>query len=335
MGYSGYVADTFCFEELMRTAAGEPPPPEPTVQAAATPAVTQTGTAPSPLEWRGDTQVATFSDGSQQGQLLGKNVAKMRWGMAKAFATKVAPHGVGGHLATLQDNVTLEALDPKHRMGEMLNHMLRVFKEVTPPIFHAKLSLFFLWIDGFCRDVPADVTEILVKEYGEPGRAMCEDFVRAGVAYKDKAEERKPYMLTFRGGKVYRGGELFDTSKCVTAHSGAGWAIYVVNPRGQWFAGSHRVGAFHHSTFLGGRPVLSAGEMQVVQGAVTVLTAKSGHYQPTMEQFVNGLKSLKRACISLDRCQVEVYEGRGKPVRIAAVPFMVNSYLQARHLVWG
>ncbi len=336
MGYSGYVADTFCFEELMRNSAGDPLPAEPApAPLPPAPPPTQTGAVAAPMPWNASTQIATFSDGSQNAQLLGKNVAKMRWGMAKAYATKIAPHGVGAEVATLHEDVELEALDPKHRMGDLLRFMMNDYRKYTPPSFHSKLSLFFLWIDGFCRDEPDLAIKTLVDAFGEPNRAMCVDFVRAGVAYKEKAEERKPYMLTFMNGKVLRGGELFDTSKCETAHSGRGWAIYVVSPRGQWFAGSHRVGAFHHSTFLGGRPVLSAGEMQVSKGVVTLLTAKSGHYQPTMEQFVNGLKSLRRAGVSLDRCQVEVYEGRQRPVRIAAVPFIVNGYLQARHVVWG
>jgi hypothetical protein len=334
MGYSGYVADDLVFQEWMRSAASDPAPPEPSLNAPPPP-VTQTEVVPSPQAWKASAQIAKYSDGSENAQLLGKDAAKMRWGMAKAFATKLAPHNVDKKLAVLNEEIELEALDPKHRMGDLLRYMLSDYKKYTPPAFHSKLSLFFMWVDGFCRDEPEIALQTLVAYFGEANRPMCQDFVRAGVAYKEKAEERKPYLLTFMGGKLYRNGELFDTSKCETAHSGPGWAIYVVSPHGQWYAGSHRVGAFHHSTFLAGRPVLAAGEMQVSHGVVTLLTAKSGHYQPTMEQFVNGLKSLKRAGIPLDRCQVEVYEGRQKPVRIAAVPFMVNGHLQARHLVWG
>ncbi len=332
MGYSAYVADDFCFQEFMRAAASDPVPAEPTVESPPPP-VNQTEVVPSPQAWNKATQIAKYSDGSENAQLLGKAAAKMRWGMAKAYATKLAP-GVGGaEAATLHEDAELEALDPKHRMGDLLRFMRNDYKKWVPPSFHSKLSLFFLWVDGFCRDEPERALETLIKGFGEDSRQMCVDFVAAGVAYKENAEERKPYLLTFQGSKLYRGGELFDTTKCETAHSGPGWAIYVVSTHGQWYAGSHRVGAFHHSTFLGGRPVMSAGEMQVRQGVVSVLTAKSGHYQPNMEQFVNGLKSLKRAGIPLNTCDVEVYQSR-KPVRLNAATFMVDGHMQATHAVW-
>ncbi len=334
MGYSGYVADDFVFQEWMRSAAGDPLPPEPSV-AIEPPQPTQTGTTAAPQPWNQNLQIASYSDGSEHGQLLGKDIGKMRWAMAKAYATKLAPHNLPAHLAPLHEDAELEALDPKHRMGDCLRAAREEYKAQTPPQFHSKLSLFFMWIDGFCRDEPDLALQLMVKRMGEPCRQMCTDFVRAGVAYKEGIAQRKPYLLTFQGGKLYRGGELFDTAACETAHSGPGWAIYVVSPRGQWYAGTHRVGAFHHSSFLAGRPVLAAGEMQVANGVLKVLTAKSGHYQPSMEQFVNGLKTLKRAGISLDRCEVEVYEGARRPVRLNAVAFMVNGHLQARHLVWG
>jgi hypothetical protein len=332
MGYSAYVADDFVFKEVIRNASGDPMPLEPSLEAPPPP-VTETDVAPAPQAWNKATQIAKYSDGSENAQLLGKGVAKMRWGMAKAYATKLAPQKEGSELATLHEDAEIEALDPKHRMGDVLRFMRREYQKLVPPAFQPKLSLFFLWVDGFCREEPARALDTLVKEYGEENRQMCVDFVAAGVAYKENAEERKPYQLTFQGSKLYRGGELFDTSKCETVHSGPGWAIYVVSPHGQWYAGSHRLGAFHHSTFLGGRPVLAAGEMVVKQGSVTLLTAKSGHYQPSMEQFVNGLKSLKRAGIPLDRCQVEVYQSK-KPVRLNAAEFLANGHLQATHAVW-
>jgi hypothetical protein len=333
MAYGSGYTDDFCFSEMMRGAAGDPLPPEPGVAPAAPAGPAQTGVEPANLAWKPEAQIVKYSDGSQNAQLLGKAAAAFRWKMAKAYAVKLAPRKDG--LAVLHDSERLEALDPKHRMGDLLDVMMEFYKADTPAAFHSKLSLFFMFVDGWCRDEPAIALEAMVKRCGEPNRALCEGFVQAGVAYKEGEQERKPYALTFNRGKVYQEGKPFDTKGCVTAHSGKGWAIYVASPHGRWYAGSHRVGAFHHSSFLGGRPVLSAGELQAANGTVTLLTAKSGHYQPTMEQFVAGLKSLRRAGVSLDQCQVEVYEARAKPVRIGAIPFLVNGALQARHLVWG
>ena len=232
---SGYTND-FCIGEMMRDAAGDPLPPA--VEGAN-------------LAWMPDAQVVKYADGSQNAQLLGKAAAGFRWKMAKAYATKLAPKPDG--MATLHDSERLEALDPKHRMGDLLEVMMGFYKAGTPPAFHEKLSLFFMFVDGWCRDEPALALEALVSKFGEPNRPLCDTFVKAGIAYKEGEAERKPYILTFMRGKVYQEGKPFDTRRCVTAHSGRGWAIYVVSPRGQWYAGSHRVGAFHHSSFLRGR----------------------------------------------------------------------------------
>lgn len=56
---------------------------------------------------------------------------------------------------------------------------------------------------------------------------------------------------------------------------------------------SHSVGVFHHSSFLQGKPVSAAGEIEVQNGEILLVTNNSGHYRPNKnvsEQFILELK---------------------------------------------
>lgn len=82
---------------------------------------------------------------------------------------------------------------------------------------------------------------------------------------------------------------LFSTRNLSTVFSGTGWGIFVVDLQKNLYIHKHVEGKYHHSTFLSGAPVLAAGEIAVEDGMVHVITAKSGHYMPTvadMQRFV-------------------------------------------------
>jgi len=98
------------------------------------------------------------------------------------------------------------------------------------------------------------------------------------------------------------------------------------------------VGQLQHSSFVGGRPVISAGEIQVHNGEPLIISAKSGHYKPTMEQFLAGLNSLKRNGVNMEMLKVAVFEatsqGQKQKVLLSAHSFLINSNLRARYTVW-
>lgn len=90
--------------------------------------------------------------------------------------------------------------------------------------------------------------------------------------------------------------QAFSTQTHRTHASGNGWAIWVcstpmvqrvgVQLAHRVFTGSHTLGKFHHSSFLGGAAVTAAGEWVVENGVIKVITAKSGHYKPrTQDMF--------------------------------------------------
>ena len=77
-------------------------------------------------------------------------------------------------------------------------------------------------------------------------------------------------------------GKPFDTSKHRTNSAGEGFAICAFvkddknDENGGFFAHTHTVGHFHHSSFFAGEPVNFAGEIKVTNGRLEVLTQNSG-----------------------------------------------------------
>jgi hypothetical protein len=84
---------------------------------------------------------------------------------------------------------------------------------------------------------------------------------------------------------------------------GRGFAIYVMDKGGRIFAAMHKVGIFHHSSFLAGGSVAGAGEIKVDHGTIKSITNKSGHYRPTAEEMLQVFRELRSRGVSLDRMQ--------------------------------
>lgn len=107
--------------------------------------------------------------------------------------------------------------------------------------------------------------------------------------------ERAAYKLEIRNGRIYDAkGQPFDTSDASSAHSGGGNAIFVMDQSGNFYASKVQVvGGFHHSSLLAGQPVAAAGEIQVENGVLKVITDKSGHYLPGRDLSQQALRSLQ------------------------------------------
>ena len=79
-----------------------------------------------------------------------------------------------------------------------------------------------------------------------------------------------------------------------TEFSRNGWAVWVcsmptIDPGGKFgafvFSYTHNAGYDHHSSVLGGAPVMAAGEWVVKNGKIIAMTGKSGHYMPKWENL--------------------------------------------------
>lgn len=109
------------------------------------------------------------------------------------------------------------------------------------------------------------------------------------VEYLLSDTERTQYEIFVKDGLLHDAkGNLLDTG---TAKDGK--FIFVMDPQGRIFAGAPRIFEFHHSSFLAGSDVASAGEMDVASGMLLMHDNNSGHYKPTdqhNDQFVSELK---------------------------------------------
>lgn len=134
------------------------------------------------------------------------------------------------------------------------------------------------------------------------------------VAYLD-ADQAKTYEL-HDGAPMTQGPddhhEPFDTSNMFSKHSGKGFAVYVMDPSGKMYANQHKVGLFHHSSFLAGSAVAGAGEIKAENGAVTWVTNKTGHYKAGERELWQVLDELKGRGVNLSGVDVStVSEPKG------------------------
>lgn len=182
----------------------------------------------------------------------------------------------------------LEAMDPKHRIGELLNVFLDEYNRIKPG------AMFLDWVDSMTPMNQVKVIQRVMEARGHEG-VVKPEWVRAfnrGVRYMSAAE-RGSYQVQINGGLLYQNGELLDTGNMRTEFSGDGVAIFVQDETGIFYSSSHVWGRLHHSSFTSGAAVRSAGEWKVKHGKIQWLSGKSGHYKPTMTQFINALTDLK------------------------------------------
>ena len=114
------------------------------------------------------------------------------------------------------------------------------------------------------------------------------------VKYLGTEEARAEFELKV-SGSVTQGGQPYDTSAMYSKFKGDGFGIYVMGRDGRFYSTSHKIGLFHHSSFLAGDSVAGAGEIQVVGGTVQYITNKSGHYTPGDKELSQTLHALQGA----------------------------------------
>jgi hypothetical protein len=238
---------------------------------------------------------------------------------AKAFS-EAARAGQRPGLAprgNLQDDeYWLEALDKKHRMGDGLGKLKSVWQREGSPMN------FFDWMD-------AKGTAALEAELRKVCLASSIPALMTGVKYLDQMT-RKNACVNMADGELRLNGEPFDTTKYTTEFSGPGWAIYVLSPSPlyNFYVGNHIMGTEHHSSLLAGGKVAAAGELKVSNGKLEIITAKSGHYKPTLDMFLTVLGVLRlRGNIDLSQVKLPLYYAPPKepteapihPMKYAAV----------------
>lgn len=146
-----------------------------------------------------------------------------------------------------------------------------------------------------------------------PTKEMEQVFVEMdraeGVTYLT-ASELEETRVVVRDGKLYDStGAPFDTGRGTSVWAGGDTrAIFVMDRYGNIYASNdHAVGRFHHSSFLGGKPVAGAGELKVEDGVLKLISDKSGHYRPPPECMRRVVAALKAAGVDVDGVEFDTW----------------------------
>lgn len=200
----------------------------------------------------------------------------------------------------LHKDFWLEALDPQHRYGFHLRAFHRVWKDAmaTRPTPSStcddpRNNSFFYWLDhgaGRTLELPEcsrDALETLRVEY-------CDEHARR--AYE--VEFVSPSTGDQSTASVAPVAVYAATQALVQTDEQSKW-IFVVALDGKLYVGRKRKGAFHHSSFVAGAPILAAGKLMVKHGRIVAIEPHSGHFKPT-------LRNLAALCRVLHAAHVDV-----------------------------
>ena len=147
------------------------------------------------------------------------------------------------------------------------------------------------------RDVPLPTKDLLPAFRGENIPGNRNSPFHPDVVEYFSSEQREAHRLFVRDGRLYGAADAkpFDTSEAKTHWSGYGRAIFVMDRDGNLYASLEQdVGRVHHSSLLAGDSVAGAGEIEVRDGTLTLMSRKSGHYRPTIENIQQVWMELER-----------------------------------------
>ena len=160
------------------------------------------------------------------------------------------------------------------------------------------------------------------------------------VLYDHDAAERGLTKAEIIGGRLYffkkkeRGGwrEAVDTTGMRNDYATAyGYGIYVLSANKNFHVSDQEVGRRHHSSLLAGLPVAGAGEIRVVNGTITGITNRSGHYCPSIDHFLQVIHHLEKRQANLDGRATITFFGGAAPAEFNP-PNSVGNFLRAHNL---
>lgn len=130
---------------------------------------------------------------------------------------------------------------------------------------------------------------------------LIKDCTTTGVPYMSE-KDRERYRLSSGHGFLFMAtGAGLNTSAGMNPQ---GRFLFVMDADGEIFAGPQQ-DVHHHSAFMSGRPVASAGVMEASNGTLRYINPESGHYSPPKDYFEQVLIELKKRKVNLDQCEVE------------------------------
>lgn len=266
-------------------------------------------------------------DFEDQVQAFGDYHAQASWREFHAALVKKVDNVLNDKSAgrKLGEQDAIEKVDPKHRAAWLLKKAIEVYNEKKPA------EGLFEWLDSL-----PEFERIVVMRGGSANNDILKpselpQFLK-GVKYLDDAA-RPSYAVSIERGRLLKGDVPYDTRDETTVHSGVGWAVFVQSPKTKTFyTGSHAKGQFHHSSFLAGEPVMSAGEWKVTDGQLKLITSKSGHYKPDIEDMIAALESLRAVQVDLSAAQIGVCKGGA--AQWVPVNTFLNDPKRAEYSAW-
>jgi hypothetical protein len=125
---------------------------------------------------------------------------------------------------------------------------------------------------------------------------------RETVLYCDTDAERQKFALTIRNGLVYH-----EESQEIVQSGDDGW-IFVLRD-GILFGSqkeTKKIPRIHHTSFVAGECVQTAGMMVINDGVIHTIYPHSGHYRPSEHELLVLLRFLVAQGVDLSEIQVDV-----------------------------
>ncbi len=195
----------------------------------------------------------------------------------------------------LQANNQLEAQDPQHHAGHLLQTHFKDWKKSKSELSFwdylktldpaARESLEKNQVEYLDDFIYRSLFEVIFDSSGRMTSAMT-------PRVQQMVLEKKPKQEVFAAAPI----QLLDTTTWPShALKGLsdGWAAVVLSTNDVLYAGVHTAGIFHHSSFLCGAPVKAACMLRVEKGEVTAVHEKNGHYQARTEDIMRLLAFLR------------------------------------------
>lgn len=177
----------------------------------------------------------------------------------------------------MHESYWLEYMDPRHHNIITLQELFSVWFSLTTN----KLN-FWQWLEYKGFDKFSNVTKYL--------------------SINSVSQYRLSYDL--EQGLIYRGHETFpfDTSNIEKDFQPLDKVAFVMDHNYNLYA-AEKYGAFHHSSFLSGNPVIAAGMIKIIDGKIQEIDDSSGHYKVLPIHIANALSKIPKEVFA-DGCLV-------------------------------
>ena len=211
----------------------------------------------------------------------------------------------------------LEARDPKHRYAQNLRPYQNMWREAEI----SKQVDFFDWLD-----LAQDNGKLV--EAVEVSRQKLDS---ERIRYCDE-KERKQYSVQIEDDRLRWAESGLPCHSHQVGTPAADHFLFVMSHCGSLYIGPHSMGDFHHSSFLAGGVAAAAGIIELNHGQVKMISADSGHYTPSVDNFNQFIGHLEQQGISMEgvRLIADPFNKAGVQVKGSRSYKTTSSELQKR-----